>query len=258
MTVVRVRIQKDFTVLYNGVLENPRLSFKAKGLWAYCMSRPDNWHFHVNHLATVSKEGIDAVYSAIKELEAEGLVEKTQKNQGGVFGPVDYTIYPYAQEIQKILPLRDFPQTEDPQTENPALTRTDPLGSVLEPPSPGAHNSSSSSSSSSLLIASPEEEEEIQRRLKNRPKGCDPIVSMKAWRETVLEEMRNSAKEDLNLESLIERHRSEASSFERKSGNGRVIMACCESLEVSSGMHCSYIPYDLPEEEWRSRTAYLK
>lgn len=132
MSVVKVRIQKDFTVLYNGVLENPRLSFKAKGLWAYCMSRPDNWQFHVSHLATISKDGTDAVYSALKELEKEGLIEKTQKNEGGSFGPVDYIIYPYPQEIQIILPLRDFPETENPQTENPALTRTDLKPSIEE------------------------------------------------------------------------------------------------------------------------------
>lgn len=125
MSVIKVKIQKDFTVLYNGVLENPNLSFKAKGLWAYCMSRPDNWQFHVNHLATVSKDGVDAIYSALKELEQAGLVQKQQSNEGGKFGPVDYIIYPYPEEIKIILPQRDFPETEDPQTENPALTRTD-------------------------------------------------------------------------------------------------------------------------------------
>lgn len=125
MSVVKVKIQKDFTIVYNGVLENPSLSFKAKGLWAYCMSRPDNWQFHVSHLATVSQDGTDAIYSALKELEKAGLVEKTQSNKGGKFGSVDYIIYPYPKEIQIILPLRDFPQTEDPQTENPALTSTD-------------------------------------------------------------------------------------------------------------------------------------
>jgi len=126
MSVMRVQIQKGFTILSNSVLENPNLSFKAKGLWAYCMSRPDNWQFHVTHLATISKDGIDAIYSAIKELEKVGLVKKTQINENGSFGPVDYIIYP---EIQIILPQRDFPQTEDPQTENPALTSTESLPS---------------------------------------------------------------------------------------------------------------------------------
>lgn len=125
MAVIKVQAQKDFTVLFNVVLENPNLSFKAKGLWAYCMSRPNNWEFHVNHLATVSKDGTDGVYSALKELIAEGLVEKIQKNERGKFGKVDYLIFPYPPEFKKCLPHRDFPQTEKPQTENPALLNTD-------------------------------------------------------------------------------------------------------------------------------------
>jgi hypothetical protein len=125
MSVMRVKIQKDFTVLYNGVLENPNLSFKAKGLWAYCMSRPDDWEFHVSHLATISKEGEDAIYSALKELIREGLVERTQTHEGGRFGSVDYIIYPYPQELKECLPRRDFQHAEKQRPENPALPSTD-------------------------------------------------------------------------------------------------------------------------------------
>ena len=130
MSVVKVRIQKDFVVLYNGVLENPRLSFKAKGLWAYCMGRPDNWEFHVSHLATVSSDGRDAIYAALKELEDEGLVHKVQERERGKFKKIDYIIYPYPQEIQKILPLTGFPDTAKPDTENPPLPSIDSLPSI--------------------------------------------------------------------------------------------------------------------------------
>lgn len=107
MSVIKVKIQKDFTVVYNRVLENPNLSFKAKGLWAYCMSLPENWQFHVTHLAKVCKDGKNAIYSALKELQKEGLVERCQKREKGIYGPVDYIVYPYPKEIQKILPLTE-------------------------------------------------------------------------------------------------------------------------------------------------------
>lgn len=125
MSVVKVQILENFTVLYNAVLENPRLSFKAKGLWAYCMSRPKDWEFHVNHLATVSQDGKESVYSALKELEDEGLVEKVQERDNGKFSKFDYIIYPYPQEIQIILPQRQKPDTVKPDTENPPLLSTD-------------------------------------------------------------------------------------------------------------------------------------
>ena len=81
MSVIKVKAQKDFTVLFNVVLENPDLSFKAKGLWAYCMSRPDDWEFHVSHLATVSKEKERAIYAALDELIKAGVVVRTQHNK---------------------------------------------------------------------------------------------------------------------------------------------------------------------------------
>lgn len=123
MTVFRIKKTENFVTIHKGALENPNLSFKSKGLWAYCMTRPNDWVFHVNHLATVSKEGKDAIYSAIRELQSEGYIKKVQKNINGEFQKVDYEVY----EIQIILPQTDFPQTENPQTENPPLLSIDPL-----------------------------------------------------------------------------------------------------------------------------------
>ena len=53
-------------------LEDARLSWKAKGLMAYLLSRVDNWTVVVAHLATVSNDGETAVRSALKELAEFG------------------------------------------------------------------------------------------------------------------------------------------------------------------------------------------
>lgn len=124
MSVIRIKKTENFVILHKGALEDPHLSFKAKGLWAYCVSRPNDWTFHVSHLATVSKEGEDAIYSAIKELIDNGYCQKVQKNIGGKFQKVDYEIFETCQ-IKEILPLRDFPRTEDPRAGNPPLLRID-------------------------------------------------------------------------------------------------------------------------------------
>jgi len=132
MSVIKVRIQKDFTVLYNGVLENTSLSFKAKGLWAYCMSRPDDWDFHVTHLATISKEKERSIYAALDELIAAGLVTREQKNlakgerQGREgFQQVEYTIYAYPQEIKEMFAQRRFADAQVADAQNAALVSTD-------------------------------------------------------------------------------------------------------------------------------------
>lgn len=110
MAVIRISHQENYVVINKTVLEDPHLSFKAKGLWAYCMSRPNHWEFHVRHLATVSQDKRDGVYSAIKELELRGYVRKVQKKVKGKFAAFDYEI----SEIQIILPLPAFPGPANP------------------------------------------------------------------------------------------------------------------------------------------------
>jgi hypothetical protein len=118
MSVIRVSHQKNYVVILNDtVLTDPNLSFKAKGLWAYCMSKPDDWIFNVGHLMTVSKEKRDSVYSAINELVDAGYIKKIQRKEKGKFINYDYEVY----EIKIILPLPGFPDTDKPDTENPPL-----------------------------------------------------------------------------------------------------------------------------------------
>lgn len=114
MTVIRVKHTDQYVVIKKTALEDPSLSFKAKGLWAYCMSRPNDWEFNITHLATVSKEKEVAVYSAIKELIRAGYAVRNQENKGrgegrgrGSFGKTDYIIYEDCQ-IKNSFTLRGF------------------------------------------------------------------------------------------------------------------------------------------------------
>lgn len=129
MSVIRIKKSQNYVSIHKSALEDTRLSFKAKGLWAYCMTRPNDWEFHANHLATVSKDGIDAVYTAINELEQAGYCKKVQRNYRGRFQPVDYEIFEISQ-IKKILPQPDLPQPEKPDTENPPLLSIDCIPSI--------------------------------------------------------------------------------------------------------------------------------
>ena len=138
MTVIRIKKTENFVILHKGALEDARLSFKAKGLWAYCMSKPSDWTFHVKQLARSNKEGEDAIYSAIKELMHAGYVEKIQGNEKGKFGPLDYIFHEVSQrgripaELKKCLPLRGFPDAGFPLADNPALLSNDSSLSIEE------------------------------------------------------------------------------------------------------------------------------
>jgi len=125
MAVFRVKKTKDYVSIHKQALEDPRLSFKAKGLWAYCMSRKDDWVFHISHLITVSKEKKSAIYNALKELEKAGYIKKMQPiKENGRFDSVDYEIYEIS-KIKIISPLTDFPHADNPHADNQPLISID-------------------------------------------------------------------------------------------------------------------------------------
>lgn len=92
MSVIRIKHDKNYVCIHKGALEDPNLSFKAKGLWAYCMSKPNDWEFHVTHLATVCKDKKTVIYSCLKELIKAGYCERLYKMEKGRRTGVEYVI----------------------------------------------------------------------------------------------------------------------------------------------------------------------
>jgi len=76
MGIVRVEKKQNFVIMDKTGLEDPRLSFKAKGILAYLLSKPDNWYCYSKHLAKVGPDGISAVKTGLRELREAGYLEK--------------------------------------------------------------------------------------------------------------------------------------------------------------------------------------
>ena len=66
--IFRVERTKNYTVMSNQYFKNKSLSLKAKGLFLM-LSLPDDWNYNMHGLVSLSRDGIDSVRSAIKELE---------------------------------------------------------------------------------------------------------------------------------------------------------------------------------------------
>ena len=82
--VFRVERNKNFTVMSNHHFKNKDLSLKAKGLLSLMLSLPEDWNYNIRGLASLSREGIDSVRSAIKELEHYRYVERNIiRNESG-------------------------------------------------------------------------------------------------------------------------------------------------------------------------------
>ncbi|MFI9162658.1 hypothetical protein ACIGXI_25050 [Kitasatospora aureofaciens] len=72
MQIHRSAHARCFTVLPNGLLQDRRLSFTARGLLADLLSRPDGWREDGRHMADTSPQGRGAVRRALKELKDAG------------------------------------------------------------------------------------------------------------------------------------------------------------------------------------------
>ncbi len=117
-----VRIAKDknnpYVLINKKFLEDVNLSLKAKGLMAFCMSKPDDWTFNIYQLSKVLKEGRESIYSAFKELIDNGYCVRTQERIHGNFGKSDYVL---SEEPNKIAetPCAGNPYTVNPDAGNP-------------------------------------------------------------------------------------------------------------------------------------------
>lgn len=78
------RPKTHYTVIANAVLRDENLSFRARGVLACILSRPDNWKTTSESLARESKEGRAAILTTLKELESAGyLIRRKYQNEKG-------------------------------------------------------------------------------------------------------------------------------------------------------------------------------
>lgn len=114
-----IRVQKrpnNFVMMDKSFLEDTRLSYKAKGILAYLLSKPDNWKVIVGNLVNYSTDGKASVYAGLKELKDCRYYEKIPiRDDKGHFVRWESTVYecPY--------PLTDFPEMGNPQMDYPFM-----------------------------------------------------------------------------------------------------------------------------------------
>jgi hypothetical protein len=75
-TIFRINKNKDnpYVMMDKRPLENPILSYKAKGILAYLLSRPDGWEVNITDLTNHAPDGASAVRSGVNELREVGHV----------------------------------------------------------------------------------------------------------------------------------------------------------------------------------------
>ncbi|SFS76063.1 helix-turn-helix domain-containing protein [Paenibacillus sp. 453mf] len=128
--IVRVsKRENGYAVIDTYFLSDDRLSFKAKGVLSYLLSKPNGWQVFVADLVKRSKDGRDSVYSALRELEAAGYVERRQMRdeQTQRITGVETIVYerPIMDEPGADIPHTEIPDKDEPITDKPTQVIND-------------------------------------------------------------------------------------------------------------------------------------
>ena len=99
----------------NHHLRNKELTLKAKGLLSQMLSLPENWDYTLAGLSHINKESIDAIRTAVLELE----------KAGGKMTAITYTIYEQPQSPVLENPTSNKPTSENPMQLNKDIQKTD-------------------------------------------------------------------------------------------------------------------------------------
>ena len=118
MAVFRVERTRDYTVMSNHHLRNKELTLKAKGLLSQMLSLPEDWDYTLKGLAAINRESIDAIRTAVLELEQAGYIVRSRvRDERGCLRGCDYIVYERPQEKPP------KPTWENPTLDNPTLVQ---------------------------------------------------------------------------------------------------------------------------------------
>jgi hypothetical protein len=125
MPVLRNPKTNRFVQVENEFLESDALSWRAKGMFCYLLSRPDGWKFNLADLKNRSpSEGLDAIKTAMKELEMAGYVakHKVKSVSKGRWSGWEYLI-----RETPFPPRVDYPMSVGPISDDPPYINTVPI-----------------------------------------------------------------------------------------------------------------------------------
>ena len=130
MAVFRVERNSGYTVMSNHHLRNKELTLKAKGLLSQMLSLPEDWDYTLAGLSHINRESIDAIRTAVWELEKAGYILRRQgRDEKGKMTAIEYTIYEQPQPMLENpipgKPMLENPTTDNPTSENPTQLNKD-------------------------------------------------------------------------------------------------------------------------------------
>lgn len=122
-TIIRAPRRYRFVTINQDAVEDSRLSWAARGLLGYLLSRPDDWKVLIKDLQRRGDLGRDGIYKLLRELRDTGYVryQRTRDEQGRMRGGIYYV-----REIPDS-PHPDLPDTAESDRAAPCPVKPEAL-----------------------------------------------------------------------------------------------------------------------------------
>ncbi|MGO2207410.1 MAG: conserved phage C-terminal domain-containing protein [Staphylococcus xylosus] len=91
----------SFVTVHKDFIHDDNLSWKAKGILLYLLSRPDDWQVYETEIVKHSSDGLSGLKSGIKELEQVGYIQRNRKRDDkGRLKEYEYLVYEQPNHIR--------------------------------------------------------------------------------------------------------------------------------------------------------------
>jgi DNA-binding MarR family transcriptional regulator len=92
MNKLNNKIKDNFTIIPNDIIRNKSLSDRARFIFCYMASMPDDWKFYQSAMAKELGYTKDTLRKYIEELLETGYLNREQRRETGKFDSYDYTL----------------------------------------------------------------------------------------------------------------------------------------------------------------------
>ena len=136
--MAKLHIKNRYWVTPDGVLNHRGLSWKAKGIYWYIQSKPENWDFAITRFE--GKDWRDSTQSWVWELEEVWYLNREKKRQPDGTWDIEYTLYESPEDNPNhggksatvtVVTTEENPPTENPATGNPPTIKDIPIKTEL-------------------------------------------------------------------------------------------------------------------------------
>ena len=126
MSITRAAHKSNYTKSDNAIANDERISWKAKGILTYALTKPNDWKFSMIDIINQSTDERDSIRSGIKELEKFGYLVIERVKENGKFVDSNWAFYevsliPEAKEAKEARKLNQVTLKEDPSRAAPPL-----------------------------------------------------------------------------------------------------------------------------------------